>query len=223
MLAFAGAVLLLIVPDASAQRGGGGGRGFGGGGRGFGGGYSSGFGNRGYSGYGNGYYGGGYSPYYSGFGLSIGFNPYISGDGGNYYYPNTAYSTNPITYYSTPTTTVLQNSYEGPVSQSSYNPSYAINPTINYATVSIFVPTNDAKVWFGDTPMPEQGLNRLYQSPPLESGKAFRYTIKAKWMENGKENEQTRQLEVRAGQSSIADFRSNASTITPTLIPYSPK
>jgi uncharacterized protein (TIGR03000 family) len=54
--------------------------------------------------------------------------------------------------------------------------------------------------------MPGAGTERVYSSPPLEPGKDFVYTIRATWMQDGREVSEEKTLAVTAGHSMVADF-----------------
>jgi hypothetical protein len=51
------------------------------------------------------------------------------------------------------------------------------------------------------------GFERDFISPPLERGQEYTYTLRASWMENGKEVTREKSVPVRAGQEAMADFR----------------
>jgi uncharacterized protein (TIGR03000 family) len=147
---------------------------------------------------GGGYYGGGYRTYYG---------------GGGYYGPSYAYmpgSTMPGSYYS--------NGFYG--STNYYGPSvytqnqapeirqsYYMNPSQNFASVRVLLPNPEAEVWFDDAPTQQRGFERFYHSPPLDPSSNYRYTIKARWMENGQTVNQERRVDVRPGQAAFVDFR----------------
>ncbi len=48
---------------------------------------------------------------------------------------------------------------------------------------------------------------RLFESPPLASGKKYSYTVKAIWTENGKEVTREQTVSVQAGRESAVDLR----------------
>jgi uncharacterized protein (TIGR03000 family) len=190
-----------LAGDVFAQRG----RWGGGGGRGWGGGW------------GGGYYSGSYYPYYSSspYSWSGGYQPYYWGSNyasSPYYYSTPYYSSMP--YYSSPYTTTYD--YSAPQgysfnpnvtqSQSSY---YNPGPTQQTAAITVFLPTADAKLWFDNTEMKQQGMTRYFSTPSLEPGKMFTYTLKARWMNNGQPVEREKQVNVQAGQQATVDFRTN--------------
>jgi uncharacterized protein (TIGR03000 family) len=84
--------------------------------------------------------------------------------------------------------------------------------------VKVIVPA-DAQVWFENRATTQQGMERLFQSPPLEPNQDFTYTIKARWMENGQAVTRERQVHVQAGQSVTVDFRANPVENVPPPLP----
>jgi uncharacterized protein (TIGR03000 family) len=76
------------------------------------------------------------------------------------------------------------------------------------ATITVMVPSADAQVWFDDNLVTQTGKERTLTTGNLADGKSYDYTVKAKWTdENGKKVEKTRNVTVKAGQTSTADFR----------------
>jgi uncharacterized protein (TIGR03000 family) len=73
------------------------------------------------------------------------------------------------------------------------------------ALIDVRVPP-DARVTFDGDATAQAGPNRLFSSPPLDRGRAYHYTVKARWTQNGQPVERTRRVEVRAGQRSTVDF-----------------
>jgi uncharacterized protein (TIGR03000 family) len=148
--------------------------------------------------YGSYYGGGGFSPYNQVYGY--GYSPYYYNTGPNY-------MVNPASYYSqqavmTPTR-VVQSFYSDPArAQQS-------------VAVTVVVPSATAQVWFENTLTTQQGTERLFQSPALEPGQNYTYTIKARWTANGKAVERDRQVNVQAGQRITVNFRDNPSETVP--------
>jgi uncharacterized protein (TIGR03000 family) len=187
VLSLAGLTVLASASDAFAQR-----RGYGGG-WGNSPGISIGVGRGGYySPYG--YYGGrGYSPFYQGYGYS--YAP-------SYYYATPSYYAEPS--FLVPTQ-VRQSYYTAPATAQ------------QSANVTVLVPAADAQVWFENRATTQQGMERLFHSPPLEPNQNFTYTIKARWMENGQAVNQERRVNVQAGQSITVNFRENSRENVPPL------
>lgn len=150
----------------------------------------------------NSYFGGrGYSPYYGGNGY--GFAPnYGGGYGGAY---NRGYDYTP--YYQSYGYRNVPGSYDNAEPTTRQSMYYEPESTPQYAAVTIVVPTADTQVWFGGTAMAQRGTVRVFHSPSLEAGKQFVYTIKARWVEQGKAVERDRQVDVQAGQRVTVDFR----------------
>lgn len=222
ILGVTGLAVLVATSTASAQRGRG--RGWGGSG------YSINLG----SGYGN--YGGLYgSPYYSGYG----YRPYYSGYNQPYYgysrpMISTPYYSTPTYYsYSAPTTYYSQPLYssndtvveQGTAAASTEQSNY-YNPTLTTSVpngvIMILVPA-DAQLWFGSTATSVMGSSRAFQLPPLESGRDYTYTIRAKWMENGRERDQTKEVTFRGGQSITVDMRTAPMTTGTVTAPIPPQ
>jgi len=206
-----GVVLLagVLALPGTVQAGHGGGHGGGGHG-----GFSH--GGYGYGGYGHGgYYHGGYGHGYYGH-YGYGYYPGIYGYGwGGGYYP---YSYSPY-YYSAPVYTGIYSvpaytdvDVTPPVVTNNPLPEEpnGIAPTsytsANAALVEIRVPAN-ADVWFEGDKTQQKGVDRLFTSPPLESGRKYTYDVKARWMDHGKPVEVQRHISVQAGRRTVADLR----------------
>ena len=85
--------------------------------------------------------------------------------------------------------------------------------------MTVLVPAADAQVWFEDKATTQQGMERVFQSPPLEPNQKFTYTIKARWMENGQVVTQERQAHVEAGRSITVNFREKPRENVPAPLP----
>jgi uncharacterized protein (TIGR03000 family) len=144
-----------------------------------------------YGGYRGGYYGGsgvyiglGWPGYYGGYG-GYGSRSYYGGYSYPYYSDNSYYADTPTVsgYYSPPALT-----------------------TTNEATVNVHVPP-DAQVWFDGSATSQRGEWRAFASPPLDAGQEFHYDVRARWTDaNGQAVDQTRRVDVRAGQTTSVDF-----------------
>jgi uncharacterized protein (TIGR03000 family) len=194
--ALVGAGLLLTPGISEAQRGGGGG---GGGGRSSGGSWSRGGG--GYGNYGRGGWNQGYGfGAYSGFGLGIYPGYYGAGAYG--------YAGNGLGYYDAPYG-VPQSSY-----QSFYppdtgnNPGYAPAPASNPSAASfvVRVPDPNAEIWFDNHQTQQRGTVREYESAALDPNGTYTFHLRARWMQNGRAVDQTRDVQARAGQQVTVNF-----------------
>ncbi|MGE3803313.1 MAG: TIGR03000 domain-containing protein [Gemmataceae bacterium] len=190
----AGAALLIGAESASAQRFGVGVGVYRPGGIGIGVGYGYGYG-LGYPGY-YGYYPG-YRPYY-GYGYS-GYYP--SYRYYNYYTPRVIVPTYVPSYnysYSSP-------SYSVPLysSQPARQPSYSVPD--NAALITVNVPAG-AEIWFSGDKTSQTGTTRRFETPALEPGSNYSYSVRARWTENGKERDETKKVAVHANDRLTVDF-----------------
>lgn len=149
---------------------------------------------------------------YGGYGGWAGQYPgYSYGRGGysypGYGYPSYSYSY-PGTYYSTPSyynsgTTITVAPATG--GYQSFYPSDPSTRDSRTAYVRVQVPA-DAEVWFEGQKTQQRGSDRLFVSPPLKADTNYTYDIRARWMDNGREVEQTRTVHVRAGTEKEVNF-----------------
>lgn len=64
----------------------------------------------------------------------------------------------------------------------------------------------DAELWFEGEPTAQRGTVRLFESPPLELGKKYRYTIRLQWTEESRKVSQTGLVRVHAGEVHCLDL-----------------
>jgi uncharacterized protein (TIGR03000 family) len=72
-------------------------------------------------------------------------------------------------------------------------------------TLQVKVSAN-AEILFDGRKTRQTGAVREFVSPPIPAQGTFTYTITARWMENGQPVEQTRTVNVKAGQRVTVDF-----------------
>jgi uncharacterized protein (TIGR03000 family) len=214
--------LLMAAGPALAQRGGHGSRGsfHGGGFRGFhGGGFGDGF-RGGFRGdffrgdfrrrFRDGFFRGGFYPGFYGYGLGRGFYGY----GPSYPYGSPGFLANSTGYPAS----VVSGYYSPPqaAGASAAGPAdYGTAPADNSAHIRVEVPAN-AEVWVEGYKTSQTGPVRDFISPPLDPKKKCFYTIRARWTEEGRAVEQTREVNVRANAWAKVDFTRPA-TGTETL------
>jgi len=165
-----------------------------------------------YSGYRN------FSSPYNGYGYNN-FNGYGYNNFNGYRYPNNGYYNSGYygTYPSYATgsyygTTVPDYSLSTPATRdyrAFYPSADNSGQADNRAFVTVSVPV-DAQVWIDDTPMESTGTMREFYTPPLDPGQ-YTYNVKARWTENGREVNQTRQVKVSPGQRSSVEFLASTS------------
>jgi uncharacterized protein (TIGR03000 family) len=76
----------------------------------------------------------------------------------------------------------------------------------NTARVNVRVPDPGARVWIEGQLTQQRGERREFVSPALEPGSGYRYEVRARWTENGRDVEQTRSVAVRANGVANVDF-----------------
>jgi uncharacterized protein (TIGR03000 family) len=223
--------VLLITPASQAQRHGGGGHGGHGGGHvsaahyggaHYGGAHYGGavYHNYGHAGsYGHGYYGNGYygHNYYHNHGFYGGYLwPWLWG-GGVYtgYYP---YSYSYPTYYDYP----YNGYYNDYVPYQTYVPNYNYNDVApanavaaSTAQIEVLVPRADAQVWFNGSLTSTQGTRRDFDTPALQPGSNYSYTVRASWNEGGRMVTEECTVPVVGGARQLVDFNVNPPQVRP--------
>ncbi len=111
-------------------------------------------------------------------------------------------------------TTITPPAYTAPLMGAGLRTTALTTPA-DVATVRVRVPA-DARVYFEGELTTTTGPERLFESPPLERGRNYRYDIRAVWDENGREVIRSRSVMVRAGETANVDLRVPA-VETPTL------
>jgi uncharacterized protein (TIGR03000 family) len=71
-------------------------------------------------------------------------------------------------------------------------------PAAARAHVQVKVPAK-ARLWFNGKKTVSRGRRRRFHTPPLEPGRKYDYTLRARWKMNGKTVTQTQKVRVRAG------------------------
>jgi uncharacterized protein (TIGR03000 family) len=89
----------------------------------------------------------------------------------------------------------------------------------NIAVLMAHLPDH-AQVWFNNQPTTSQGKVRYFESPPLEPGKRYQYTVRVAWHENGKWVHKTEKVPVQAGEMRClsltpADIADNLAKLDP--------
>jgi uncharacterized protein (TIGR03000 family) len=84
----------------------------------------------------------------------------------------------------------------------------ATAPAVSTARIEVRLPVADAQVWVAGRATSSRGLVRIFESPALAPGNTYRYTLRATWLQNGQPVTEERQVNVTAGEVSVADFTS---------------
>ena len=74
--------------------------------------------------------------------------------------------------------------------------------------LSVKVPQPAAEVFVDGKKTAQTGTDRIFESPPLEAGKAFKYTVTARWVERGQVVEVSREVTGTPGEVVRVDFGS---------------
>jgi uncharacterized protein (TIGR03000 family) len=67
------------------------------------------------------------------------------------------------------------------------------------ALLDVRVPAN-AELWFDGYKSKQTGPQREFRTPPLTTGKKYTYTVRAKWVADGKPVEERREVSFTPGQ-----------------------
>jgi len=167
--------------------------------------YPYGYGNYGRYGYGR----NGFFPFFfPGYGLGAlswlgggwgwgGYGGYgYGGYGGGYGYP---YGGTTVQYVQP-----VQTVYEQTPIPVDTTPAPAVNMAV--ATVKLVLPEANATVWFDGQTIAGTGLQRQFNTPLLESGYHYTYTVKGSWMQDGERITVERQVQVSPGETTLVDF-----------------
>ena len=95
-------------------------------------------------------------------------------------------------------------------------------PRAATATVHVIVPVASAELWFNGAKTQTTGMKREFVTPQLTPGQSYTYEVRARWMANGKEYDQTRKLTVQAGGQSILNFAADEREQLPAPIVLPP-
>jgi len=165
----------------------------------------------GYAHYGNHNHGYGYGPYLGfALGYALGGSGYGYAPAYGYAYPSYGYAV--PSYYG-----VEPSAYAAPAYAT---PAYAAPASAQQGVLmNVVVPKADAEVFINDTATSSTGTERQFESPALDPGQSYHYTIRAQWMDNGKRVEQKREVPVKAGQTVTVDFSKPArEVVTPPQV-----
>jgi uncharacterized protein (TIGR03000 family) len=77
------------------------------------------------------------------------------------------------------------------------------------ALVQVYVPTDDAELWFNGFKTVSSGQKREFTTPELTPGKLYSYEVRTRWMQDGKQFDRTRTLQVQAGAQAVMTFSPN--------------
>jgi len=105
----------------------------------------------------------------------------------------------------------VQGGFYSPFAGTSYGTSFGTYGAFsgagidNHVLINVRVPPN-AEVFFDDQRTSQVGVVRSFISPPLSSDRNFVYHIRARWIEDGRQVERTRNIEVHPGDRLFVNF-----------------
>jgi uncharacterized protein (TIGR03000 family) len=152
----------------------------------------------------------GFSLGVGGFNSTVPFNPPLIG-APNTWFPSrtTSFSTAPLFPYASSSFPYGYGFYARELPEDTqrkpYRPEVSVAPDPMSAIMDVRVPAG-AEIWFEGAKTGQSGSTRTFVSPPLEKGQTFTYEIRARWTQDGKPVEQTRHVNVRAGENVQVDF-----------------
>ncbi|HYV38551.1 MAG TPA: TIGR03000 domain-containing protein, partial [Gemmataceae bacterium] len=99
-----------------------------------------------------------------------------------------------------------------------YNPPTVSPPPIqanaNTAQMDVFVPDENAQVWFDGSLTSSKGSTRYFDSPPLQAGSTYQYVLRAAWTQNGRPMTAETTVSVTAGSQVVVDFTQTPPKVT---------
>lgn len=177
-----------------------------------------------HNGYHNGGYYGGYRgyPYYGygypfGLAIGLGFGSYYSSPYyGSGYYGNGGYSSYAVSAYSPDYSYGQTTSLE----------SFPANPPIERSATAyplaadkvrmlIIVPTPDVELTINGQATTQQGTDRLFDSPSMEPGKTYVYSLRATWSKDGHQITRKKDIDVETGKTYTIVFKFEAEVAPP--------
>jgi uncharacterized protein (TIGR03000 family) len=159
-----------------------------------------------YGRYGYGHYYSGYYPYFGGYSAYPYFDYPAVDDSGAYAQPGP--TLDPGLYSDADVTPSDSGAYFSAAPLPGGLPPVAApetTPPDERAHFTVTVPAG-AQLWVDDTPTTAAGTVRVFQSPPLASGRQYAYTMRVRWDDNGHEQNQVQRVEFAAGDHINVQF-----------------
>ncbi|HYV36003.1 MAG TPA: TIGR03000 domain-containing protein [Gemmataceae bacterium] len=99
-----------------------------------------------------------------------------------------------------------------------YDPGFATQPPVqsgvSVAQIDVFVPDPNAQVFFDGSQTSSKGSTRYFDSPPLQPGGTYTYTIRAVWNQGGQSMSAESAVTVTAGSQVVLDFTQSPPKVT---------
>jgi uncharacterized protein (TIGR03000 family) len=87
------------------------------------------------------------------------------------------------------------------------------------AGFTLRLPDSNTEVWFENQKTQQKGIIRQYVSGSLDPSSSYTFHIRARWTDNGRPVEQTRNIDARAGQQLTVDFTTPPAKRVPATSP----
>jgi len=145
----------------------------------------------------------GYYPYYG-----FWFAYPITTTQPNYYYPSYPLVTPEPNYYVPPAYLPVAPT-NVPARSSTYVPESSASSSVQApgaALIQVRVPMPDALVWFDGFKTEQFGVLRSFVTPLLPAESSYTYKVRVRWIEDGLPHDQTRTVQIRAGQQASVAF-----------------
>jgi uncharacterized protein (TIGR03000 family) len=118
---------------------------------------------------------------------------------------NSQMSSGPYFYDAASGQFVLGSPEEGAVAGAPTNGRFALYPPDSQGMRALPVRLEvriqpDAELWIEGAKTVQSGDLREFISPPIQPGRSYTYEMRVKWMDNGQERTQTRQIKVEPGR-----------------------
>lgn len=144
--------------------------------------------------------------YYGNSGYQNDYGPRSGQFSNNGQFNNGRYSNNGQ-YYTAPGSTTMPQMYGStmPITPAGYS---SPSDSSQVARVMVQLPAQDAELWVNDSALTTtRGMDREFQSPPLDPAKNYTYTVKTRWTVDGKTMEKSRDVKVEPGKTATVSFR----------------
>jgi carbonic anhydrase len=80
-------------------------------------------------------------------------------------------------------------------------------PAKKKTTITVRVPTAEARVWIDDKETTSRGTSRAFETPALAAGREYSYLVKAAWVERGREVTREKTVSFKAGEPLVVEFK----------------
>jgi uncharacterized protein (TIGR03000 family) len=83
---------------------------------------------------------------------------------------------------------------------------FGVGQATGQAVIDVRVPAANAEVFFEGINTRQTGVRRVFHSPAIQVETTFYYQVRARWVDDGKVQDQVRPVGVRANETIVVDF-----------------